>query len=368
MLEKFDCIGMNGVTSCYQMFYNCYALKCLAQINTSAVQNFSYMFYICISLQSIPLLNTGLGTNFSYMFYACYSLQTIPLLNTGLGTNFSYMFYTCYSLQTIPLFNTGLGTNFSAMFYTCYSLQSIPLLNTGLGTNFYQMFFLARAIQIGALASQSVKVSLSYLNCKMARAELVDVIESLYDFPETLTLDVAPASDWVAGDIITGQTSAKTCVCVAKLTALTYTVKTRSGTFTDGEIIGVTGTPAKLADQGLGYPTFASNEILTLDVAPATNWAAADVITGQTSGSHCHCVSKIHALAYYVNGRSGNFTLDETIGVTGTPAKLANQGATMPLCAGRGTATLTLTGNWGAASLSAAELLVGANRGWSIVI
>ncbi|MFH1882933.1 MAG: hypothetical protein ABIL62_09515, partial [Planctomycetota bacterium] len=74
---------------------------------------------------------------------------------------------------------------------------------------------------------------------------------------ETITLDIAPASDWEADDIITGQTSGKTCVVVAKLTALTYTVKDRSGTYTLGEIIGVTGTGAKLADQGAAHPTFA---------------------------------------------------------------------------------------------------------------
>ena len=74
---------------------------------------------------------------------------------------------------------------------------------------------------------------------------------------ETITIDVAPASDWEADDIVTGQTSGKTCVVVAKLTALTYTVKDRSGTYTLGEIIGVTGTAAKLADQGAAHPTFA---------------------------------------------------------------------------------------------------------------
>uniref|UniRef100_A0A6H1ZD19 Putative head-tail connector n=1 Tax=viral metagenome TaxID=1070528 RepID=A0A6H1ZD19_9ZZZZ len=74
---------------------------------------------------------------------------------------------------------------------------------------------------------------------------------------ETITLNVAPASDWEADDIITGQTSKTTCVCVAKLTALTYTVKDRSGTYTLDETIGVTGTAAKLADQGAAHPTFA---------------------------------------------------------------------------------------------------------------
>lgn len=73
---------------------------------------------------------------------------------------------------------------------------------------------------------------------------------------ELLTLDVAPATDWEADDVITGQTSGTTCISVAKISALTYTVKNRSGLFTLGEIIGVTGVGAKLADQGAANPVF----------------------------------------------------------------------------------------------------------------
>ena len=72
---------------------------------------------------------------------------------------------------------------------------------------------------------------------------------------EILNLDVAPVTDWVAGDILTGQTSLKTCVVVKKITALTYYVRERSGAFTLGEVIGVTGTADKLADQGAAHPT-----------------------------------------------------------------------------------------------------------------
>lgn len=73
---------------------------------------------------------------------------------------------------------------------------------------------------------------------------------------ELLTLDVAPATTWAVGDTITGQTSTKTCIVVTVITTKTYIVKSRSGSFTLGEIVGVTGTAAKLADQGAAYPTF----------------------------------------------------------------------------------------------------------------
>lgn len=76
---------------------------------------------------------------------------------------------------------------------------------------------------------------------------------------ETLTLDVAPVTDWVAGDLLTGQTSAKTCVAVKKITSLTYYVRERTGNFTLGEIIGVTGDADKLADQGAAHPTITAS-------------------------------------------------------------------------------------------------------------
>jgi hypothetical protein len=82
---------------------------------------------------------------------------------------------------------------------------------------------------------------------------------------EVMTIDVSPATDWAAGDLITGATSGKTCLIVAKLTATTYQVISRSGAFTLGEIIGVLGIAAKLADQGAANPTFATAANLNND-------------------------------------------------------------------------------------------------------
>ncbi len=104
-----------------------------------------------------------------------------------------------------------------------------------------------------------------------------------WTIPELLTLDVAPATAWEVGDTITGQTSAKTCTIVKQLTELTYWVTARNGAYTLGEIIGVTGTPEKLADQGAANPTFAVVGVASYgggeDVSGAT------VITNGTFGS-----------------------------------------------------------------------------------
>lgn len=162
---------------------------------------------------------------------------------------------------------------------------------------------------------------------------------------EILTLDVAPATDWAVGDLLTGQSSGKTCRVVAKLTNLTYQIRERTGSFTLGEVIGVTGTGTKLADQGAAHPTITATadsvhkvfeslsaglELLTLDVAPATPWLQDWIITGQTSGKTCKIVLLLTSLTYLVKDRTGAFTLGEVIGVTGTAVLLADQGAANP--------------------------------------
>lgn len=77
-------------------------------------------------------------------------------------------------------------------------------------------------------------------------------VTSLSDGTEALTLDVAPATAWEVGDTITGATSGKTCIIVAKKTDLIYQISTRSGAFTLGEVLS-NGTYT--ADQGAAHPT-----------------------------------------------------------------------------------------------------------------
>ena len=84
-MRYFTWYGKNLVTSISNMFYNCYSLTSIPQLDTSAVTNMSNMFGYCYSLTSIPQLNTSAVTNMSSMFNNCYSLTTITLDNTVTG-------------------------------------------------------------------------------------------------------------------------------------------------------------------------------------------------------------------------------------------------------------------------------------------
>ena len=86
---------------------------------------------------------------------------------------------------------------------------------------------------------------------------------------------------------------------------------------------GTQGTAPTLWDADYG-------SVMTIDVAPVTDWAATDIITGQTSGATCVIISKVTSTTYRVFKNRGVFTLGEIIGVTGNADKLADQGAAHP--------------------------------------
>ena len=71
---------------------------------------------------------------------------------------------------------------------------------------------------------------------------------------ELLTLDAAPGgAGFLAGNTLIGVTSMETCVVVTVITTKTFIVKSRSGAFTLGEVIG---NGIVTADQGSAFPTF----------------------------------------------------------------------------------------------------------------
>ena len=97
--------------------------------------------------EKVDIKTIGNARSMYAMFYNCYSLQSVPLFNTTNVTNMSFMFYSCYSLQSVPLFNTTNVTNMYAMFYSCYSLQFVPLFNTTNVTSMLNMFNNCNSLQ-----------------------------------------------------------------------------------------------------------------------------------------------------------------------------------------------------------------------------
>lgn len=82
MIEKFEQVGTNTVTSAYQMFYNCSSLQSVT-LDTGAVTSTYLMFGNCYSLQSVVL--TGLTRGVS-VANASLSSTALDALYTSLGT------------------------------------------------------------------------------------------------------------------------------------------------------------------------------------------------------------------------------------------------------------------------------------------
>ena len=139
-LRYFAWYGKNAVTNMSNMFYSCYSLTAIPQMDTSAVTNMSGMFSSCYYLTAIPQMDTSAVTNMSGMFNSCYSLTAIPQIDTSAAKDMSNMFYSCYSLTAIPQMDTSAVTNMSKMFSSCFSLTAIPQMDTSAVTNMSGMF------------------------------------------------------------------------------------------------------------------------------------------------------------------------------------------------------------------------------------
>jgi hypothetical protein len=243
-------------------------------------------FQVCSGLTgSIPAglfdNNTAVSSSgFSQTFSGCTGLTgVIPSglfdNNTLVSSNgFSFTFSNCSGLTgVIPsgLFRNNIFcTSFYGTFEGCTSLQlnrNIFYADGEESTRFFNqsVFFtdcFDRSSYSGAIGEAP-----ELWNCDFGTGSPASIdcyngagnsTTSLSNYPdELITLDVSPATEWVSGDIITGQTSGTSCIIVSRITATTYIINSRGGIgYTLGEIIGVTGVPSKLADQGAASPTF----------------------------------------------------------------------------------------------------------------
>lgn len=94
------------------------------------------------------------------------------------------------------------------------------------------------------------------------------------------------------------------------------------------------------------------NEVMYLDVAPATAWAIGDTITGATSLKTCTIIKKLSTLSYVVTGRSGTYTDGE---VLTNGSVTANQGAGYP--------TFTQVSMWTDSSGAGTGMFAGISNG-----
>ena len=98
------------------MFYNCFCLLKIGDLDLSKCKSMSETFYDCYALIEIGKLNTLNVTNMNSLFYNCISLRKIGGIDFTSNTSTYRVFGNCYSLEDIgEIFNIKIsGMDFSS--------------------------------------------------------------------------------------------------------------------------------------------------------------------------------------------------------------------------------------------------------------
>ena len=114
---------------------------------TTPVQNQAYSSGFLECILSMPNASSGQSITFGGTTIRHTYCEKVDIKTIGNATNLTNLFYNCISLQSVPLFNTINVTSMFSVFRLCYSLQSVPLFNTINVTNMAYMFFNCYSLQ-----------------------------------------------------------------------------------------------------------------------------------------------------------------------------------------------------------------------------
>ena len=122
-------MNTSNVTNMSDLFFDCWSLKSVPELDTTKVINMRGIFRYCSNLKNIPNLDTSKVMDMYGMFYSCTNLTNIPNLNTLNVTNMYWMFYDCFNLISVPILNMSKVISINDMFYGCNNLSSNSLQN-----------------------------------------------------------------------------------------------------------------------------------------------------------------------------------------------------------------------------------------------
>jgi len=127
-----DTLDLTGVTNLDGLFYECFALTTINNINswdTSSITTMAEMFANCTSFNQALSFNTSAVTNMGSMFGGCTAFNQPLSFDTSAVEDMSRMFRDATAFnQNISSFNTGAVTNMSQMF------RDAPAFNQNIGT------------------------------------------------------------------------------------------------------------------------------------------------------------------------------------------------------------------------------------------
>lgn len=139
-LAELPSFNTSGVTSMRSFAERCYNLKEIPSYDTSSVQSLGYAFYFCTSLKEVSLDFSNVTEMFS-IFRSCSNLEKVNILGqTTNCTEFGSAFYACSSLRVAPDFDYSSALNMSFMYSNCQSLIEVPVINAPHAADLAYMF------------------------------------------------------------------------------------------------------------------------------------------------------------------------------------------------------------------------------------
>ena len=136
-------LDLTGVTNLDGLFFECFALTTINNINswdTSAITTMAYMFNGCTAFNQSLSFNTSAITSMNSMFNACSVFNSALTFNTSAVTNMNDMFNGCSAFNQALTFNTSAVTSMNNMFGNCSVFNQPLSLNTSAVTDMNSMF------------------------------------------------------------------------------------------------------------------------------------------------------------------------------------------------------------------------------------
>jgi surface protein len=147
-LKEFEFIGTNNITTFSAMF-QVSSISKVTTLDTSSGTNFNNMFANS-NIQEIPAFDLSSATDISYMFSVCVNITVLPTMALpSTCTNMQYTFNSCSLLQEIPFTSFDGVTNFFGAFQSTSIREfnySTPAITTA-----QQMFYSCRLLQTAIL-------------------------------------------------------------------------------------------------------------------------------------------------------------------------------------------------------------------------
>ena len=136
-------LNLTGVTNLDGLFYECFALTTINNINswdTSAITTMAEMFSGCTSFNQALSFDTSAVESMVNMFYNCSVFNSALTFNTSAVTNMRATFQSCTSFNQPLNWNTSSVVVMREMFFDCSVFNQALSFDTSAVVNMKDMF------------------------------------------------------------------------------------------------------------------------------------------------------------------------------------------------------------------------------------